>query len=82
MIFDWQEGPEPVAFQVTDVCEDHAHFELLGIDGSSVADGILSRRECLSLANLFTRAVEAIDGAEEEYIEYGISKLEALQALR
>jgi hypothetical protein len=78
MTFDWLEGPEPVAFQVSGVCEDHAHFDLIGIDGESVADGILSRRECLSLANLFTRTVEAIDGAEEEYIRDGISKLEAL----
>jgi hypothetical protein len=29
MTFDWLEGPEPVAFQVTGTCSDHAHFELL-----------------------------------------------------
>jgi hypothetical protein len=78
MTFDWTEGPEPVAFQVVGVCADHGHFELLGLDGSAVAGGILSRQECLTLANLFTRTVEAIDSAEEEYIHDGIARLEAL----
>jgi hypothetical protein len=75
--FDWLEGPEPVAFQVTGTCGDHAHFTLLGIDGQSVADGILTRRECLSLANLFTRTTEMIDRTDD-YISNGIAELESL----
>jgi hypothetical protein len=80
MVFEWLEGPEPVAFQVTGVCpEGHAHFELLGIDGESVASGMMTRRQCLSLANLFTSTVELIDSSEKEYVRHGIAELEALQ---
>jgi hypothetical protein len=75
--FDWLEGPEPVAFQVTGTCGDHAHFVLLGIDGQSVADGTLTRRDCLSLANLVTRTTEMIDRTDD-YTSNGIAELESL----
>lgn len=78
MTFDWAEGPEPVAFQITGTCPGHAHFELLGIDGSAVADGILSRRECIALANLFVHTIDLIDESRD-YIDHGLAELEALQ---
>jgi hypothetical protein len=82
--FDWSEGPEPVAFQVTGVCSLHAHFELLGVDGSAVAGGILSRQECVTLANLFVKTIDLIDDTESherKYIDHGIRELENLQGV-
>jgi hypothetical protein len=78
MTFDWLEGPEPIAFQISGTCSDHAHFDLLGIDGTAVASGTLTRSECLTLANLFTRTTEMIDGTDD-YINDGIAQLESLQ---
>jgi hypothetical protein len=75
MTFDWVEGPEPVAFQITGACSDHAHFDLISIDGTAVAGGTLTRRQCLALANLFTRTVEMIDETDG-YVEHGIAELE------
>jgi hypothetical protein len=77
--FDWAEGPEPVAFQVTGTCPEHAHFELLGIDGESVASGILTRRQCITLANLFVSTVDLIDETTDGYVKHGIAQLEQLQ---
>jgi hypothetical protein len=78
MTFDWLEGPEPVAFQVTGTCSDHAHFELLGIDGSAVADGTITKRQCIALANLFVKTIDLIDSTSD-YIDNGIAELEQLQ---
>jgi hypothetical protein len=73
--FDWIEGPEPVALQITGTCSDHAHFELLGIDGESVAGGILTRRQCVALANLLINTIDLID-TTDGYVEHGIAELE------
>jgi hypothetical protein len=82
MTFEWTEGPEPLAFQVVGACPGHIHFELLGTDGSVCAGGTLGRRECISLANLFVKAIDLIDDTEtheRHYIDDGIAELEALQ---
>jgi hypothetical protein len=81
MTFDWTEGPEPVALQITGACAQHVHAELVGVDGQSVADLTLSRRECVSLANLFVRAIDLIDDTENHerhYIDRGLEQLEQL----
>jgi hypothetical protein len=70
-----ERGPEPVAFQVTGTCSDHAHIDLLGVDGTVGASGTITRRECLALANLFTNTVEMIDGTDG-YVEHGLAELE------
>jgi hypothetical protein len=79
MTFDWLEGPEVVAFQVTGACPDgHAHFELLGIDGASVAEGTITRRQCVALGHLFASTAELIDETTKGYVAHGIAEAESL----
>jgi hypothetical protein len=78
MVLQWNTGDEAVGLKITGACSDHAHFELVGVAGPSIAGGIISRDDCIVLATLMVETVRWID-AQDAYVDAGIEKLERLK---